>query len=192
MPAIESSIALIGGILGGAWFWDKKAAENERSAGGNVSALEKLAGAAWWKDLNGRGAAYKPLLMAAEDRHGIPRWLLCRLAWQESRFRDDIITGRTASSAGALGIMQIVPKWHPEISRADILNPPAAIDYAASYLARLARQFGNWELALMAYNWGPGNVRKWQAGQLAMPAETDRYRTQILADWRDFTGSTLA
>lgn len=191
MAAMSAAAALFGGAAAGLWWWDRSAASSERSAAGNVSMAEQVYGADWWQDLNGRGAAYKPMLMTSEDRHGIPRWLLARLAWQESRFRTDIISGATASHAGALGIMQIVPRWHPTISRADILNPPVAIDYAAGYLAQLARQFGAWELALMAYNWGPGNVRKWQAGQKTMPAETDRYRKQILADWQAFTGSSI-
>ncbi|SHL44878.1 Transglycosylase SLT domain-containing protein [Nitrosospira sp. Nsp11] len=133
----------------------------------------------WRDDLAGRGAAYAPLLAAAEVRHGIPGGMLARLAWQESRFRADIISGRTVSSAGALGIMQIVPKWHPGV---DPLNPAAAINYAGGYLASLYRQFSRWDLALKAYNWGPGNVRAWLNGQKVEPTETRLYSAQILND----------
>ncbi len=133
----------------------------------------------WLDDLNGRGAAYKPMLAAAEQRYGIPSGMLARLAWQESRFRADIITGRTVSSAGAVGIMQIIPRYHPGV---DPLNPGAAIDYAGRFLAGLYKKYGSWELALKAYNWGAGNVDKWLVGQKAQPNETRLYSQQILAD----------
>jgi soluble lytic murein transglycosylase-like protein len=134
-----------------------------------------------------RGEKYLPLLNAAEARHGIPRDLLVRLAYQESRFRDDIITGKTVSPAGALGIMQIVPKWHPN---ALPLNVPAAIDYAGRYLRQLYNRFGTWELALAAYNAGQGNVAK--AGNKVPPfKETRDYVAQILGDWREATGGTI-
>lgn len=125
---------------------------------------------------------YAPTIRAAEARAGVPEGLLHRLLYQESRFRSDIIEGRTVSSAGALGIAQIVPRWHPGV---DPLNPDAAIEYAADYLASLYRRFGSWRLALAAYNWGQGN----QARDLAdgiigneWPEETRRYVAEITAD----------
>lgn len=139
----------------------------------------RITAGTWLNDLNGRGAAYKGALRAAEIKNGIPANLLARLAWQESRFRDDIIKGRTVSSAGAVGIMQIVPRWHPGVNP---LDPAASIDYAGGFLASLHRQFGTWELALKAYNWGPGNVQAWQAGKKSQPVETMLYSQQILSD----------
>lgn len=127
-----------------------------------------------WKK---RGEKYLPMLNAAEDRYGIPRDLLARQAYQESRFRDDIISGSTVSPAGALGIMQIVPKFHPD---ADPLDVRAAIDYAARFLSNLKQQFGSWALALAAYNAGPGNVRKY--GGVPPFDETRKYVAQIIAD----------
>ena len=128
-----------------------------------------------WK---AKAGEYLPLLNAAEDTYGIPRDLLVRQAYQESHFRPDIISGATVSPAGALGIMQIVPRFHPT---ADPLNVPAAIDYAAAFLRRLYDQFGSWSLALAAYNAGPGNVAKY--GNTVPPfAETQNYVTSILAD----------
>jgi soluble lytic murein transglycosylase-like protein len=128
-----------------------------------------------WRE---RGTKYLPILYAAEDKYGIPRDLLARLAYQESRFREDIISGATVSPAGALGIMQIVPRFHPN---ADPLNVPAAIDYAARFLSQLHKQFGTWKLALAAYNAGPGNVTKY--GNTVPPfTETQNYVSQILAD----------
>lgn len=120
---------------------------------------------------------YLYLLNRAERKHGIPHNLLTRVAYQESRFRDDIISGETTSSAGAVGIMQIVPRWHPDVNPLDV---SAAIDYAGGYLASLKKQVGSWEMALAAYNWGIGNLQR-QGWQNA-PAETRQYVQQIAGD----------
>lgn len=127
-----------------------------------------------WKK---NGAKYLPLLNAAENRYGIPRDLLARLAYQESRWRDDIVSGALRSKAGATGIMQIIPALHPA---ADPLNVPAAIDYAARYLLAMKKQFGSWALALAAYNAGPGNVTKYKGVPPFL--ETQAYVRDILAD----------
>lgn len=118
-----------------------------------------------------------PLLNQAEQKYGIPSNLLARMAYQESRFRDDIIYGTTSSSAGAQGIMQIVPAYHPGVNP---LDPVAAIDYAGSYLAQLYTQFGSWPLAVAAYNAGPGNVNKY--GGIPPFTETQNYVSQIFGD----------
>lgn len=125
---------------------------------------------------------YLAALHASERANGIPKNLLVRVAYQESRFRNDIISGTKQSSAGAQGIMQIVPKWHPSV---DPLDPYAAINYAGAYLAKLYKRYGNWSHALMAYNWGMGNVDRYLKGELkTLPTETQNYYTQILRDVR--------
>lgn len=129
----------------------------------------------WKTDHN--ASRYLPLLNEAEERYGIPADLLARVAYQESHWRSDIVNGSTKSSAGAVGLMQLVPKWHPEVNPLDV---PAAIDYAARYLKTLHTQFKSWRLALAAYNAGPGNVQKYN-GIPPFP-ETQKYVAQITAD----------
>lgn len=127
---------------------------------------------------------YLPEIMKAEYQHGMPQYLMARLLYQESRYRRDIITGEVKSGAGATGIAQIIPRWHPE---AKPLDPVHSIHYAANYLAQLRNQFGDWETALAAYNWGPGNVRKAQRNHgdewlATAPLETRNYVSQIWGD----------
>lgn len=129
-----------------------------------------------WKQAK-NAEKYLPLLHAAEDRYGIPRDLLARLAYQESHFRDDIVTGAYSSGAGAEGLMQLVPTWHPNV---DPFNVPAAIDYAAKFLVSLRNQLGSWKLALAGYNAGAATVKKY--GGVPPFAETRNYVAQILAD----------
>lgn len=133
--------------------------------------------AIWKRSAN--AAKFLPALHATEDAYDIPRDLLARVAYQESRFRDDIISGATTSDAGAVGIMQIVPRWHPDVNPRD---PYASIHYAGKFLSSLYKQFGSWKLALAAYNWGPGNVAKYLNQPGKWPQETLDYVTQISRD----------
>lgn len=121
-------------------------------------------------------------IAAAERSNRIPANLLARLLYQESRFRDDIITGELKSGAGAVGIAQIVPRWHPGV---DPLDPVEAIHYAGGFMRRLQNEFGRWDHALAAYNWGPTALRNHLQGRegfRALPAETRNYVREILAD----------
>lgn len=107
----------------------------------------------------------------------LPEDLLVRLAWQESRFRNDIITGQKVSSAGAKGMFQLMPVHWPYVDPTDW---QASANYAAQMLRRLYNRFGTWALALAAYNWGEGNLAR--KGIAAAPLETRNYYNQILAD----------
>lgn len=122
---------------------------------------------------------YRAAIAAAEDRNGIPEGMLARLLWQESRFRDDVIDGRLASPAGALGIAQFMPATAADMG-IDPLDALASIDAAARYLGQLWRRFGNWPDTLAAYNWGQGNVAR--RGRNAAPVETRSYVASILGD----------
>jgi len=132
-------------------------------------------------DWEKRGEPYAAEVFAAAARHGVPGKLLLRVAYQECRFRTDIINGTTSSPVGAKGMFQFMPATAREMG-IDPLNWRQAADGAARYLAQLRRQFGTWTLALRAYNWGPGNVGKYLKGQKSPPKETRDYAAQIGAD----------
>lgn len=114
---------------------------------------------------------------SAELKYGIPGNLLKRMAYQESHWRDDIISGLKKSGAGAVGMMQLVPKWHPNVNP---LDTAAAIDYAGKFLSGLYKQFGSWKLAVAAYNAGAGNVSKYKG--IPPFTETQNYVKQVFAD----------
>lgn len=133
-------------------------------------------------------SAYRAAISAAETRNGIPQDMLARLLYQESRFRPDIISGRTRSRAGAIGIAQFMPATAAEWG-VDPFDPFSSIDGAGRYLAWLYRRVGTWAGALAAYNWGIGNVLR--KGLSAAPVETQSYFGQILADL-GIDGGTVA
>src|SRR5271170_7446373 len=101
-----------------------------------------------WKD-EGQGPVWITPLNNAEDKYGIPRDLLARVAYEESHFRQDIISGATLSSAGAIGIMQLLPQYFPGAGQ----SPSADINTAAGLLFSLYDRFHDWQVALAAYNW---------------------------------------
>lgn len=131
--------------------------------------------------------ALKPLFASATATYGLPDHLLEAVAYRESRFNPQIMSGVVRSAAGALGVMQILPSAHPELGEAGALDPARAIPYAAAYLAQLAKQFGDWKLALAAYNWGPGHLAQWvqavranpQSSPPSWPSETRDYVAEI-------------
>ena len=89
---------------------------------------------------------------------------------QESAFIENV-----RSSAGALGLMQIMPStgkliWKkqkkPNYRSSKLLDPKANIAAGSFYLRDLLNLFdGHYALATAAYNAGPGRPRKWRANQ---------------------------
>lgn len=73
---------------------------------------------------------------------------------------------KAKSRVGAMGLWQFMPatgrmyNLHVNRDIDDRMDPEMSTDAAARYLKSLYRMFGDWELALAAYNCGPGNVRK--------------------------------
>ena len=127
-------------------------------------------------------------LAAAEAQNGIPQGALSAIANQESRFRPDIINGTTRSSAGATGLMQLMPGQFANAGA----DPLQDIQTAAKYLVDLFKQFGDWKLAIAAYNDGPGNIRKWLAGRHTLPKETQDYVANVVGATPSLNRGTVA
>lgn len=70
---------------------------------------------------------------------------------------------KAGSSAGAQGIAQIVPQWHPNV---DTWNPWESLIYAASLMRGYLDEYdGDYTLALVRYNGGTGAVIAWLNGE---------------------------
>ncbi len=132
-----------------------------------------------------QGPVWVPVINQAESAAGIPANLLARMAYQESHFRQDIITGTTASSAGALGILQLMPQYFSTVRVATPFTTQDTTDQitqAAGQLMSLYNEFNDWTLAVAAYNAGAGTVSKYVAGTGSLPAETSAYVADVIAD----------
>lgn len=99
-------------------------------------------------------------------KHTVPAAMIMAVMREESLFKT-----QSVSKAKAVGLMQIMPQTGQEIATQlgvtwsgaqDLKDPKINIQFGTYYLSRLYKQFGNWELALMAYNAGPNRVKQWQ------------------------------
>ncbi len=116
----------------------------------------------------------------AAHHHGLDPGLLRAVAWQESRGSNSAV-----SDKGALGIMQLMPGTAAALG-VDPSDPEANINGGATYLALQMAKFGTVELALAAYNAGPGAVIRY--GGVPPYRETRSYVSTIMQRWN---GSTV-
>lgn len=104
------------------------------------------------------------------------------------------------SSAGAKGLLQIMPHTLKYIQyemedgprNLNAFNIYHNIKAGCFYITQQIEDFGSYEYALMAYNWGPDNLRKYLAGERSsMPVETQNYVPTILNRIEVFKGYGL-
>ncbi|MFG6465980.1 transglycosylase SLT domain-containing protein [Pelomonas baiyunensis] len=139
-----------------------------------------------------RGSRYLFHIVEEVEKRGMPAELAL-LPFVESAF-----VTHAVSSAKATGMWQFMPATGRDfdlkqnIFRDDRRDVLASTRAALDYLGRLYKQFGDWHLALAAYNWGQGNVQKAVArnqrlglptdyASLKMPDETRYYVPKLQA-----------
>lgn len=134
---------------------------------------------------------YNDFIQAAAKKYNVPPELLKAIMSQESKGNPDAESG-----AGAKGLMQIMPGTAKDLGVTDRTDPEQSINGGADYIAKqLSRYNGNVQHALMAYNWGPGNVNKWIAAGSdpnKMPAETREYVVRVLGYYDRYGGDFSA
>jgi membrane-bound lytic murein transglycosylase D len=139
-----------------------------------------------------RGSRYLFHIVEELTRRGMPTELAL-LPFIESAFNPQAM-----SVAAASGMWQFIPSTGRDFEltqnvfrddRRDVLQSTRA---ALDYLQRLHGMFGDWHLALAAYNWGEGSVQRAMAANkraglptdyesLRMPTETRQYVPKLQA-----------
>jgi len=139
-----------------------------------------------------RSSRYLFYIVEEVERRKMPMELAL-LPFIESAFNPEAF-----SRAKASGMWQFMPatgkdfKLTQNIFRDERRDVIHSTDAALDYLQRLYKMFGDWELALAAYNWGEGNVSKaikrnqakklpTDYASLKMPDETRNYVPKLLA-----------
>ncbi|MFO1209266.1 MAG: lytic transglycosylase domain-containing protein [Amaricoccus sp.] len=121
---------------------------------------------------SGDSGVYQDMARAAARRHNVPEDLFLRLVRTESNFRP---TAR--SNKGAIGLAQIMPFTADHLG-IDPHDPKENLEGGARYLSQQYRRFGDWRLALAAYNAGPEAVEQYHG--VPPYAETQQYVRAIL------------
>ena len=136
----------------------------------------------WASQLPPAGRKYVDEIAAAARTTGVDPRLLASVAWSESGFAP-----AAKSGAGAVGLMQLMPATARGLG-VDPLDPGQALVGGGTYLAQQLQKFGGRvDLALAAYNAGPGAVRK--HGGIPPYTETQTYVTRVLDRFQKLGGS---
>ncbi len=119
--------------------------------------------------------------------------LVAAIIREESHFNP-----RAVSSAGALGIMQIMPstgafiarELNREFDKKRLLDPSFSIELGSWYLGHLSKRFdGDLVLAIAGYNAGPGAAARWKE---TLPSELDEFIESIpYAETRSYAKKVL-
>ncbi len=132
----------------------------------NVTTIE-LSPSISTKAYNGKRSRYMPHAQAMARKYGIPESLFLRLVNQESRWNPN-----ARSHKGAMGLAQLMPGTAAKLG-VNPRDPKQNLEGGARYLRMMYNQFGDWRLALAAYNAGPGAVKKY--GGIPPYRETRNY-----------------
>ncbi|MEO6804777.1 MAG: LysM peptidoglycan-binding domain-containing protein, partial [Edaphobacter sp.] len=138
-----------------------------------------------------RAGKYKEMISKNLRDQGVPQDLIY-LAVAESGFQPQALNARS----GAGGMWQFMPTGAYGLTRNgwfdERFDPEKSSIAYAKYMKTLYNQFGDWYLAMAAYDWGPGNVQRavmrtgyadfWELYRRnVLPAETKNYVPGIIA-----------
>lgn len=117
-----------------------------------------------------------PIIMAKAKKYNLDPRLVRGVIQVESAFNP-----RAVSCVGAGGLMQLMPGTAYHLGCRDRFDPEQNIEAGAKYLRQMMDRFNDWDLAIAAYNAGPGAVER--AGGIPPYAETQRYVVKVRKAW---------
>ena len=125
---------------------------------------------------------YSSAIAQVATDEGVPASLLGALVWSESSFNANAV-----SPVGARGLTQLMPATASGLG-VDIDNPMDNLRGGARYLRQMLDRFGATDLALAAYNAGPGAVER--ANGIPPYPETQSYVARVMARANTLAGAS--
>ena len=132
----------------------------------------------------GNESAFDDMIAKASQKHGVDFHLIKSVIKAESLF--DI---KAVSTAGAKGLMQLMPGTALEVGVKDVFDPEQNIMGGTKYLKKMLRKFKNTKNALAGYNAGPAAVVYYEG----VPPfnETINYVEKVSTFYKNYTGKEL-
>ncbi len=128
---------------------------------------------------NRRARAYDPLVARVGREVGVPPALVMAVIHAESAFNP-----RAVSHKGAMGLMQLMPATARSLGVAEPFVAEQNVEGGTRYLRELRERFGNWTMALAAYNAGPQAVTRFNG--IPPYRETQTYVRRVLTYYRQY------
>ena len=144
--------------------------------------------------------AYWDIVEKLSKKYHVDPLLILAIVREESRFDSE-----ARSSAGALGLMQLMPKTAYRFDKKiklgirsshDILNVKHNLNLGIFYISSLIREFGSYAPAIASYNAGEDTVKKWLQNEKYKAAdefiedipyrETRRYVKRVLTTFSEY------
>jgi len=136
-------------------------------------------------DLKAQANDIDTIIDTFADKYGVDSDLIKAIIKQESGFNP-----KATSKKGAMGLMQLMPKTAQSLGVNDAYNPWENVEGGVKYIKGFLDKYdNNPELALAAYNAGPGAVKRY--GGVPPYKETQNYVKAIMQNYNKIKGLTL-